>query len=276
MARWRADQLPPPSPAVMHAAAAMGLGGLVATTHVMHSLAPPPGNPAAERWIIRLLILVVAGCLVGSLMFFGSGNAAVGAAFLLPVVGVIVLAIVRGRRVRSAGPQPYEVAYRFQQGMVCPTVDNAVPFRWDSITQVYENVTHHYRGVQYANTTFEYTLVASNGWKVRFVSSDGSGPNKAQSVLAPVIRQEVSDRILATATNQLNAGGHVPFGDVAIAQQGITGPAGPVPWWRVTELTTEHGVVTIKVDGHPWWSRHTRDIPNFQIFWHLTRQLRPH
>ncbi|MCE7009484.1 hypothetical protein LWC34_42735 [Kibdelosporangium philippinense] len=221
MVRWRPDQLPPPSPVVMQAAAGQGLGGFVTTHHLMHTLAPPPGNPLAERWIIRVLILVVAGCLVGALMFFSNGNPGVGVAFLVPIIGVVILAIVRGKRMQNAGPQPYELAYRFQHGMVCPTLNAPVAFRWDSITQVYADVTTHYRGVEYAGTTFQYTLVAANGWQVRFISKDGREPKKAEFVLAQVLQHEVSDRVLATALNQINAGGHAAFGEVAIAQQGI-------------------------------------------------------
>ncbi|MFC5099480.1 hypothetical protein [Kibdelosporangium philippinense] len=47
-----------------------------------------------------------------------------------------------------------------------------------------------------------------------------------------------------------------------------------MPWWRISDLNADHGVLKVKVDGRDWWSRHARDIPNSGVLWHLAQQLR--
>jgi hypothetical protein len=276
MPQWRADQLPPPSPAVANAAAAMRLGGFVATHNAVHSLFARDPKPVARR---KRLILVVVTVLLASMVLaltaFGNGNGFLGAVLLVPPAAGLVVAIMQSYRVRKAGPQPHEIVHQFQQGLACPSPDGAVALRWDDIAQIYDDVTDHYRDTVYTHTSHRYTLVATNGWKIVLAGHGlDKNPKRPPFSLAPVLQQEVTQRLLSAAGAQISAGRHVAFGEVTIGPHGVATLTDSVPWSRVTGVTVKYGAVTVEVDGGKWWSQRVKAVPNLQVFWSLAQHLR--
>ncbi len=266
--------IPPPSPAVAQAAASMTLGQLVRPHGITHSLAGGQAGTIGKAILYKVmtwfawLLLVFAG--VG----FFTGLPLLGAGLLVAAVLILVIGYLMLKRMAVKGAPASEYLYEYELGLACPTQDSAIAFRWSDIVQIYEDVIHYANNGIYRHTYNEYTLVASNGWKVKF--SGQSNRNRPDQVfgLLPAFHQKVLEPLVSAAVNRINAGGQVPFGAVAIAGQGIVGPQGGVPWGRVSEMAAKDGKVRIKVDGQKWWSADSKTVPNFQVFWHLAEQLR--
>jgi hypothetical protein len=151
----------------------------------------------------------------------------------------------------------------FTDGLIYTRNGQQQVIPWDSVTNVWQQVTKHYTNGVYTGTTHVYTIERADGFKV--VCNDGL--ENVES-LGNSIQQEITRRLLPKAIEAYNAGAVLPFGKLNISKQGIGNGKEVVPWPEVKGVKLQKGYVTVNRVGKwlSWTSTTVAQTPNFFIF----------
>ncbi|MEU7019225.1 DUF6585 family protein [Streptomyces sp. NPDC046203] len=207
-----------------------------------------------------------------------------GVPLLLLPFGVFALVLWRSLRVPATGAalRPGEYVYLYEQGLVCPAADGgarAVP--WRSVTAMRQDVTRTSVNGGYTGTHYAYRLSLGGAREVTvggFLDEETARPPDGSQVreLAQIVLDETVRRALPPAMSALEAGERVVFGEVALAGSGIGLPSGTAPWERVRRCEWRgDGLVVVRTAGAGRWTRESKEIPDFPVFWALVKELCP-
>lgn len=158
----------------------------------------------------------------------------------------------------------------FQNGMVRTIAGMDKVVRWDDITAIWQSITHHKSSGITVQTTHLYTILLSNGEKLKF-----SDDVKNVEQLGNMIQQEVVKRLLPKAAETLKSGGTVNFGKLSVSPQGLSNSRETIPWDQVQKVSINHGYITVRKQGKLLnWSHITvAATPNVFVFLSLVDQI---
>jgi hypothetical protein len=255
---------PSPSPAVLQAAEANGLGEHVRGYTAVYKTSDRRSQSNAQGALMVAGLLVVAALplALGFLVAWWAGVA---------VVVVAAVALVLWLR------QPKDQVHEFRGGLVARTKREVVPLRWDDVACVYQGSSQIFVNGAYMGTNHGYRLRMRDGRYVTFNGSvHESKPDKSETdadELGDAILREIPPRYLQPAVEALNAGGDVRFDGVTINLRGITVPAGTVSWHELRDLAVGSGIVWLHTAEKKPWQVKIVEIPNYPVFWTLAKEL---
>lgn len=156
----------------------------------------------------------------------------------------------------------------FQQGFLHATgPTTADAYRWDHVTEVYQNAVDHYQNGRYQYTSVLFQLVLLDGSRFKL---DGSF--RGARALGSHINAAVSSVLLPAAEAALAQGATLPFGPLGLSAQALAPKKrGPIPWTQIRLVKPIRGYVHVFVYGKDKsvLNVNCSQVPNLPLFSHL-------
>lgn len=257
--------VPPPSPAVLEAATARGLGefvrGYTAASRVGDQ---PPASKGRQAVLTGLVLAATALPLALALLV------ALWVGLLLLAAAAVALVVWLRK--------PVKHVHEFRAGLVAQTNDGLGAVRWDEVAEVYQDVSQFFVNGVYGSTNHAYRLVTQDGRHLH-VGGSVNEQDPAKSLteideLGEVLLREIPQRHLDTAVATLDAGGEVRFDKITITRRALTTPDATWQWHEVRDLAAGGGHIAVHTAGRKPWLLKIAEIPNFPVFWLLAQELR--
>lgn len=161
--------------------------------------------------------------------------------------------------------------YLFQYGLVEHDKQGALTaYRWDKISEVFQEITERYaNGIKVA-TTYVYTVRRRDGAETKLTNAyDGIAE------LGPHICDAVARVRLPHVEAALSRGEEVRFGDLSLSRQGIGTKRGVVPWHEIEKVSVNNGYVSVSRAGKwlPTGSTPASKIPNLYLYLYVADQF---
>lgn len=210
------------------------------------------------------LVLAGVGLAVGSSSGWGTGLLVVGG---LVALGTVALVLTTWE------DRPHRV-WRYEHGLVHRDPKGRLDVvRWTDV-RVLRDITRHFRGGSYTNTTFVYTLRHRSGRDVVLTSS--VFPRGQMCVLGEEIEREVTAVRLPRALAALEEGKRLEFGHLAVDLTGISDGHDHLSWREVESIDTKDGKVRVRRADRwlNWSSTRVSAIPDVFVLLALADALR--
>lgn len=193
-----------------------------------------------------------------------------GVVLVVILLGIFFVGYV-GRRTTSARNAGRELRL-YEHGLIAVGTNGAtlMPYRWDEVSVLQNNV-RHYRNGGYTHTTYSYTLSSADAGAITL-----TGGFVGAAEWGPAIQEAVTAVQLPGAMAAVARGETLGFGDISVNRAGIAAGNNSVAWHQLQEVRVKEGYVSLKVEGR--WRGISRtavaQIPNFFVFLALADRLR--
>lgn len=134
-------------------------------------------------------------------------------------------------------------AYAYEEGLVLECAGKQQTVRWEAIQTCTQAITRHYTNGIYTHTSHLYTLVLTDGTKIKLNDN-----YKKVAGLGEIIQTEVSKVQLPRYVADFQAGRPVTFGDLVFDSNGITRGKTFIAWSEFKYMDFKNGVLRIHKD----------------------------
>ena len=211
--------------------------------------------------------------MVATLFFCGGGllppDLTIATRVVLVTFGLLSLALVISM-LSSIMQTANQQIHLFQQGMVIEKGEQVQALPWHQATEVWQSITRNYRNGSYVGTTYTYTLLRADGYKIKL-----GNLTKDIAELGPAIAQGITRAMVPRALHAIRTGQTLTFATFSINQQGISHKHESLLWSQVQSIDVNQGRMTIKKIGtsRPLGTAMVAKIPNFLVFTVVAEEL---
>jgi len=189
---------------------------------------------------------------------------------ILRLVLVIAALGVGSFFARSVMQVAGRLVYLFQQGLIIEHQGRVQVLPWSQITEVWQDITRHYRNGRHTSTTYLYRLRRADGYLIML---DNNTVGVAR--LGAAITDGITRELVPRAMYSIMAGQTLTFGQFSVNTQGIGNGHEFIPWQQVQDVKVSRGRVSVKRANKffNWSSTTVSRIPNFFVFLAVTQQM---